>query len=72
MSKNRPQCSNTYHGAWAAGEESSKGTITTGKVGELRLPPEKAGTIRYVTNKPSVKGFKSQFDIEVGTTQGGK
>ena len=42
-----------------------------GPQGTLFGSSSQAGTIRYITNKPDPAGLSGQFDVEVGTTDGG-
>src|SRR5688572_2563748 len=42
-----------------------------GPQGTLFGSSSQAGTLHYVTNKPDVSGYSSEFSAEVGTTEGG-
>jgi iron complex outermembrane recepter protein len=43
-----------------------------GPQGTLFGSSSQSGTIQYVTNQPDTKGFSSQVDAEIGTTEGGE
>ena len=43
-----------------------------GPQGTLFGSSSQSGTIQYVTNQPDPKGFSSQVDAEIGTTEGGE
>jgi iron complex outermembrane receptor protein len=46
--------------------------VLPGPQGTLFGSSSQSGTIRYVTNKPSLSGFSSQAEVEIGTTKGGE
>jgi predicted amidohydrolase YtcJ len=54
---------NTCHGAWAAGEESSKGTITTGKLGDYVVLAEDPHT----ANPDKIKDIRIVRTVVGGT-----
>ena len=42
-----------------------------GPQGTLFGSSSQAGTLHYVTNKPDISGYSSEFSAEIGTTKGG-